>query len=834
MNGWRFLWEGGWGPGDLVPGLYLALLAGLLAWSLRRWFDPVPPRVWGAAGVVLLALLGPVLVGGQVLVPTEILSRTVPFATLERAPERANRLQLDLVSQITPSQALVRRAVRAGSWPLWNDSAGAGLPLMGDPQSQPFQPLVLAAYPLPLPRAVGVTAGLRVLLALVFLFLLLRRLGISEAPALAGSLAFSLGGFVLLWLGWPIANSAAWLPAVLYGVLLVEARGARRDVLLLAFAVLGVVLSGQPETALDVLLAGAAFGLVRLVSRERSSRPSARTLGKWSLAALLAGLAAAPVVLPAADYLPQTHRDVRVGWRNDRDRADGWLQGWATAEERGRSVAGAARRILPAAAPNAFGNNRFGHYWGHFNVNEDAGGFAGTAALLAALLALPGIARAGGRFPRERFFLGLAAVSLVVLARPPGFVRLVVSLPLLDKSATYHQRAVLFLGLAVAVLAACTWERWRQGGPARPGRVWVAGLAVGLAGLIAWTYLGLGAPVPPSPAASQLPLRLATLALQLGVLVASALLLLGRPGRSRAWAFAGLAAAELVIVLAPANPGQPARLFYPTTPPVAFLQARLGAAPGLPRMAALGSDFQPNAAAVYGLADGRTTNPLRPFEVALVTRPVVASIVEVDDRFLTAGHPVYDLLGVRYLLTGRRPVPPPWRRVFADPAGWVWERPTALPRLFLPRSAAVVPSSAWRPETWEAWVQQGKDFGRLSLVEGERRGVWRPADPAGTVAVRRLAAAHLEARVEGLAAPRPLASSLYQDGNWRLLRDGRPLPTVRANGPFLAAWLPAGSRRLDLLYRPRTLLPGCLLAALGVGLGLAALVPPPRGRGAGR
>lgn len=845
MNGWRFLWEGGWGPGDLLPGLYLALLAGLLGWVLRRWFDPVPRRVWGVAGLVLMALLGPVLVGGQVLVPTEILSRVTPFERLERPPERANRLQLDLVSQITPSLALTRRAVREGHWPLWNAYSGAGLPLMGDPQSQPFQPLVLAAYPLPLPRAMGVTAGLRILLALVFLFLLLRRLGISEVPALAGSLTFSLGGFLLLWLGWPIANSAAWLPVVLYGVLLVEERGAGRDVLLLALAVFGVLLSGQPETAVNVLLVGAAFGLARLLGRRPSAPASVRpelwrTLGRWGLAALLAGLAAAPVLLPAADYLPQTHRDTRIERRNARDASEGWLQGWGTAEERAKSWLGAARRILPAAAPNAFGNNRFGHYWGQFNVNEDAGAFAGTAALLAALLAaVPGLVPGARRFPQERFWLGLGAVSLVVLFRPPGLVRLVVALPLLGKSATYHQRAVLFLGLSIAVLAACTWERWRTAETQRPRRArlaWLLAVALGsaaLAALIAWIYLDFGTPPPSIPARSLRALRLGTLALQLGTLAAAALLLAGRFSRWRAWALTGVVTAELMWILGAANPGQPARLFYPVTPPLAFLQERLGADPAWSRIVALGPDLQPNSAALYGLADVRTTNPLRPFQVALVTRPVSASLLEVNDAFVTADHTVYDLLGARYLLTARRAAPPrPWRRVFRHPAGWVWERPSALPRLFLPASARVVPPATWRPSVWEPFVTGRRDFGARSLLEGDRvgrSGVWRAGSGDGTLRPLRLAPAHLRLEAR-LAGPRPLASSVYQDGNWRLLRDGRPFPTVRANGPFVAAWLPAGSSRLDLVYRPRTLLPGCLLAALGVGLGLAGLVPRPRSR----
>ncbi len=177
----------------LLPGLYFALLAFLLDRALRRWWEPVPARIWGVFAVVLLILFGPALFLGKVLLPVDILPGVV-MPENARAIPQGNPLQLDLVTQIVPLQAAVRRQVRAGEWPLWNDLAGAGMPLLGDPQSQTFEPLVLLALPLPLAAAVGVTAGLRVMIALVFFFLLLRRQGLSEGAALFGSLAFGLGG----------------------------------------------------------------------------------------------------------------------------------------------------------------------------------------------------------------------------------------------------------------------------------------------------------------------------------------------------------------------------------------------------------------------------------------------------------------------------------------------------------------------------------------------------------------------------------------------------------------------------------------------------------------
>jgi hypothetical protein len=79
-----------------------------------------------------------------------------------------------------------------------------------------------------------------------------------------------------------------------------------------------------------------------------------------------------------------------------------------------------------------------------------------------------------------------------------------------------------------------------------------------------------------------------------------------------------------------------------------------------------------------------------------------------------------------------------------------------------------------------------------------------------------------------LPEPRLLASSLYQDGGWHLLVDRRPWPTFAANGPFVAAFLPPGEHRLDLVHRPPGFLAGVLAAALGLAGGCLLLPPPQR------
>jgi hypothetical protein len=820
MNGWHL--------SNFVPGLYVALLALLLGRALRRWFDPLPGRVAAVFGIVLLALLGPVLVGGRILLPVEILTRTPPWRTLRPArPALANRLQLDLVSQITPALALTRREIRAGEWPLWNHLAGTGMPLLADPQSQPFQPLVVLAWPLALPQAAGVTAALRVLVALVFVFLFLRRQGLGELPAVAGSLAYGLGGFLLLWLGWPIANSAALLPLLLYALAWTVDRGERRDFLLLSVAVGSVLLAGQPETAVNDLLLGAVYALARLAERDRGSGERGerrRLLASWALAGLLAAGAVAPLLLPAADYLPQTHRNTRIDRRNQKLLRERPLDGWRTAAERRVRFTRIVERLLPIAAPNAYGNNRFGPYWGDDNINEDAAAFAGGAALLAALLAVGPLAGAGKRQRQERLFLGVAAVCLVVIARPPGMIQLIAALPLLGKSATFQHRLVLPLLLALAYLAACTLERWRREGVRRGP---LAIVATALLAVVAWAYLQAGVPKPPLDPASLVDLRHQWLAGQLAAIAVAALLLgWRRPGRApgalQKLLLLTLIATELLFIHLPANPGMPRRDYWPTTPAVAYLEHHLAPEDGF-RLIAFGASFQPNGAALYNLADGRYTNPLQPWNAAVVLRPLVDSPDQVNDLYYPLEHPLYDFLGARYGMTPEGvALPPPWKLAFADRSAWLYERPAPQPRYVLP------PEADRRPGyPWPRWMAGRREYASAVILRGRSRGpeIWRASQPeASKLTIEKLTAAHVRLRAD-LAEPRLLASSHYQDGGWKLLLDRHPAPTVVADGPFLAAWLPAGEHRLDLVYRPRTFLPACLLAALALVGGVLWWVP---------
>lgn len=589
---------------------------------------------------------------------------------------------------------------------------------------------------------------------------------------------------------------------------------------LLSAVLAALLLGGHPETVLQ------ACGLVALAllacawERRRAGAPVRGLLARGVGAMALAGLLVAPSLLLQARYLPQTERASVVEWFLPPPR----LAELAAALRDPQALREWGRRVevatVSVVAAHAYGDHE--RYWGVINYVEEGGGCVGAAV---AVLALAAAARRRAKLPLERLMIGLAAVCLLVVAQPPYADRFLGQLPLLGPSAVHHShRLVLLVGFAAAYVAACEVERWHRGAGSR--RALAIAAAVVVAGVL-WAYLG-----HPAPGTSGLDAGQGRwLAIQLTAAAAVSALLLprGAPSTARArlaapWALAALVAAELALLHGEALAPGPARLFYPLTPPLRFLRDHLGGA----RLVGMGEALPANFSQVYGLGDARIDDPARPRVYIEAIAPLRPSPVTLENlsQLSGAASRLYDLLGVRYVITepGRElglPV------VFRHRSGWIHEHPRPLPRLFLPPTATLN-----RGGDWAAWLRRPRDFAARALVSEPPPGTDAPRWRARRARSLAFGAARREpARWSmRLEAPerRLLASSIYHDGGWRLQLDGRPHPTVLANGPFVGAWVPAGAHRLELLYRPPGLALGCLVAALALGAGVARLLPPPR------
>lgn len=724
----------------VLPGLaYFACVAAVL-FLLRRHDDRLRLTM-GLALAVLAALpFRAALFEGAVLLPLDTLRGQAPFRELPPTEPHGNPIQGDLIQLIQPSMVAVREAWRAGEWPLWNSRVGLGLTLLGDPQAQAFQPLGLAFLPLDPLAAPGALAALRTFLALLFGFLLLRRLGAGSGPALAGAVAYGGSGFLGLWIGWPLATSAAALPAVLYGIVRLDERGERRDRAFLAVALFVLLTGGHPQTVAYAGLVSAAFAILRIVRRKQGQRRP--LLLRLVVPALVAGLLAAPGLLAFAESVPGSLRASRE-----------------VAPPAGATVT----RLIQVIAPNALGNSRYARYWGAVNSNEDAAAFAGTAALLGALVtAGAALARRPAVIDHERAALVLAATALALSAVEVGRLGFLAA-----------------LGLAAAAAAAC--ERL-----ARTTKGGLFALGVGLlivVGLHAGAYLFFANLADPADLDV---LRRGFLHWHLRFAVVSVLVLaLGRGRRWPAFVVALGLAAELYLVHGREQTLAPASLATAIPGPLAHLREHAGDA----RIAAFGPALPPNVASLHGLSDVRAYNPMAPVRTFELLAPVLAGWAGEAPLLRNMDDPVYDRLAVGFLLGAPEDAcPAGTAETFRDPAGVVCRRPAPWS---LARSVANPGARLDLQRT-----MQGDGLGVLSPPAGlveiavDAAPGWRVVGPGARLVPAPVLRLEVEARrdrIEILYRPLGLVAGLTLAAFGFVLAAARFVP-VPGRGSRIAPW----------------------------------------------
>jgi hypothetical protein len=159
----------------------------------------------------------------------------------------------------------------------------------------------------------------------------------------------------------------------------------------------------------------------------------------------------------------------------------------------------------------------------------------------------------------------------------------------------------------------------------------------------------------------------------------------------------------------------------------------------------------------------------------------------------------------RDLLPQEDPAAPPLRHLVITSLD-------ALPRAIVVPEAIRLPASA----AMSAVLDSSFDAGKTAIVESTESLARRPGWKTGSASVR------LRARETGrleLSARLPddavlVVSESYEKG-WRATVDGRPARIFRANAAFLGVRLTRGEHVVRFEYRPRGLVGGLALAAVG-------------------
>ncbi len=777
-------------------GAILPCVSGEELAAARGGRSSLPLRWAGVIAVVWVVLAGlgslaPALARGSALGTYDI---AAAYGIGRSSATPYNVIASDQVQQSAPWAALDWTEVHGGHLPLWNPYNAMGTPLLADFQSAGLSLPMLVAYAMPRRFAYDVTVIVKLIIAgtgLVFASRVLR-LG-WVAAAFAGTVG-ELSGSFSGWLGWPMAGVICWTGWVLgAGLLLAGGRRPRAALPLLAGAVAFAVYGGHPESVVLLAVTVTFPVVVALVAGVRRDGVAAGTRRLAALAgALLAGAAlCAPLLLTGAQALHGSVHQARTG------------------------SAAFPLRILSGLIFSGYWGYpiRTSQYFGLSNYYETAS-FVGITALV---LAAVGLLRRG----RRPLVLGVGLSALVlggILFAEP-ITRLVVALP--AGKLIIWSRGLIPFDLVVALLAGVGLDAVLTGGRERAtARLLALGAVAGAAVLAVYGYHDAHHPPAPAVAAHIRAASFAWPAIQAGVLLAAAPLVLAasRAGpRARPRAVTTAAARVGVAAVVASEVGflllgtprlwSTSRTAFAVTPAIARLQATVGdqrvgfRCPNATQFADIG--ILPEANAAYGVAEAEMYDAVLPLSYlrtyARLTHTPAPPPNSGNFCVPVTTAAVGRAYGIEYVLEARG-APAPAGAVAVGRVGneYLWRVPGASVVSVQPASAPLDAPSATPVAFGE------KDPARLTL--------------------------HLDA-----AAPSRLELHIGAYPGWHARIDGRPLRLRPLHGQQLQALVPAGRHTVVVTYRPSTLVVGLWLAAaaavaLVAGEIAAALLPGRRRR----
>jgi hypothetical protein len=717
-----------------------------------------------------------------------------------------------------PTKRWIAEELSHGRLPEWNPHAGLGNPVVAsaahDAPLHPFNALLVA---LPATAALDAWVILSFAAAAAGAFLCSRRLGWGGAASAVAALAFSLSGpLVSATDNVAYLTTYAALPWLFAAAHRHAERGGPAGLALVGVASALCVFGGDPQGWAIAVALLPGWGAVTAPEGAR-----VRAALRGAAASAAAVLAAAPVIVPLALWLPHSERAAGVD--------EGARQAWNLHP----------RRLPELGVPGLFAHEpgdprpaAFDAYAGNVVTHDPWFLSVYVGATVLALAAL------GAARDRRARWLAAAAVAFAwaSLGTYAGAAQLAARLPVIG-GLRYWEKVSVWVALATALAAARGAEELLAGAVPRGLRraaAVAALLALGAAALAAASpgtvaALAGGPPAAAAALAGNLARGALHAALALGAVAVLWAVAARRPplGRAAALAAVAVVAGDLALanagayVLAPAQREEAPELARALAPGerrvVTSVASARGRADRFPELGRVGSisewgrrTLAPSWNVPVHVASEQGYAPLRELRF---TR--LASELTVRRREAALG-----LFGFAAVvapfepsLAARAGVPPPYRVVGADPA--------------LPAFLVGIPH---RPRAYLAGdVRQVDEGGALafalaggapgvSVVEGPVRAAGWPDAGEARVAEDRPGDTLVEARVD---APALLVLNDVHAPGWTATVDGTPAEIVRANYAVRGVWLQPGEHAVRFRYRTPGLAAG-LAIALALALALAA------------
>lgn len=700
---------------------------------------------------------------------------------------------------------------RTGHVPLWNPELFGGLPFVAAGHGDIFYPTWLLRLFVPVTAAGNLSFFVHYILAGLFTYALLRRLGAAWTGAVVGGLAYELSGLIASYPspghdGKLFASTALPLAFLALVLALRERRWAGYSLLAVAVA---LALLGHFQLAYYLLIAAGVFALY-LTFEEAPDRPPAARMARLALAlgAVLLGFGIAAIqILPFFGYIPFSPR------------AHGYY-----------GFAGSTSFAIPwDHVPEFFLKDFVGShatYWG-----------SNPLKLHSEYLGLPVIALAAlGAAARERRrFLwwvgGLGALFLLVsLGAGTPFYRLWWALMPLVKKTRAPGMAFFVVAFVTALLAAFGTDRAVRGEGRRAARGMLAagGVVALLAAAGVWgrlaAALAAGAQAATGRAATPDQAAILWGGLTSGLALAAAGAALGP---ARRWLPARRLALVLPLVLG-TDLWLNARHFWSYTEPYGrdALLDRIAATP--PPYRVLDAGVYPGSALMaFDIPQvlGYHGNELRYYDELLGGKNEWRNLRSLK---------LWDLLAVRYAIFPAGSPPgdsiPGFRRVLDSVPTWAGGHATLFERAAPPPYARVVPGAVKTDSSSviPTLLDPRLDYARLVLFTPDQPVTPRPLTTMPPASPSQASVtAWQPGRMSVRLAPAPpdssylvIAENWYPD--WRAWVDGRATAVLRGDYALLTVPLPPGATRVELAFHSDRYERGKDITLVSLGLLLAA------------
>ncbi|MBN1936405.1 MAG: YfhO family protein [Anaerolineae bacterium] len=790
--------------------------------------------VWVGAGLLLLfcLYLWPATLGGQSLLPADVLF-TDPIWQAQAPADftrPSNALLVDQIYQFYPWRIFAQQELLHGRLPLWDPYIYSGTPFIANGQSAVFYPINLLLLGLPSYLIPGWSACLRLFIAALGMYSLLRVWKKSVTASLIAGMAFALGSFTIPLLGHPHTNVGVWLPWMILAADRTIFSSHPWRWVGVGSLVIGVqFLGGHAETSFFVLMVWGLYSLIALWKAHTSFKSRLAKFGMLALSFVLGTALAAVQLVPFLELLPQSNYFL---YRSQEARTQPLIY---TGFWRNSAM------LITTLFPNLFGNPATDNWW----IGTGFSNYTGVLYMGILPLFIAGLGAWRRRTDwRVAFFALLGLLWLGVLGRWP-VIDWIRRLPLLNVTSF----SLMVYCFSVAVLAGLGFDLlWRDEDSPQTARPLALSLFVfaGVGGLgFGSVYIVLrafkstflrwgqryvetqvyGHPPHPYPLEyylAQLEDRYwqimsvfdpACVTPYLPVLAAlsGALILWAmwkkylRPN----WA-KNLLAAVIVIDLwafgSNFNPTLPAEQLLPQTPELNFLVERQG----YDRIAIISKGLPPNTGMPFGLLD------IRGYDIFVGRYDALLNTLDRDpDGLLLSEHndQIFDLLGVRYLLSAEPLAEHERLKLVYDGEIHIYER-TPLPRAYLTGAYQVIDD---KQTLLEQLGNPKTPSRRLVLLETTPSIPSDDQVPPGNAQIVVYQANRVEVKTAAQSAQLLVLSDTLYPG-WKAFVDGREMPIYRANYAFRAVAVPSGEHTVSFTYQPSLFYVGAWISLSSVGI----------------